>query len=382
MRPGRLSALVLATAFLWGNAVALSAELYGPDVGVVPFGMGRAYSAIADDWLALHYNPAGLAQVKKVDIQLFDLRMESNRDVLKSYSNISKMGKTSSSLANTLNAYVGENILGDITNQSQITVPNFAIGLGYDVHADIDIQNLAYPSIFARYTKDLVLNTGGAFAMGPKKELRLGAALRFVHRTGSMRNLLVSDLAGKKSALKDEFTQNGSGIGSDIGMQYRLPNTGRTELTTSFVWHDIGKTSYGGAMDQNRPTRTDDDMVVGLGLRFPIGGRKNRRLERRYGPDRSSSSLTFALDYSHLNISPNVEHLPKHFHLGTNLDLPILSVQLGMNQTSFTAGLGFDLWAMKINLATYGEELGSYAGQRRDRRYLISIGNSMGFKGF
>jgi hypothetical protein len=65
-----------------------------------------------------------------------------------------------------------------------------------------------------------------------------------------------------------------------------------------------------------------------------------------------------------------------------NLDLPILSIQLGLNQTAFTAGMGFDLWALKVNVATYGEELGSYGGQRVDRRYLLSVGSSFGFKGF
>ncbi|MGZ3694320.1 MAG: hypothetical protein ACXWQO_09065, partial [Bdellovibrionota bacterium] len=344
MRPGRLRAFFLAVLLLGTGRLAMGAELYGPDVGVVPFGMGRAYSAVADDWLALHYNPAGLALVKKVDIQLFDVRLESNRDVLQSYQNVSNMGKSSNSLANTMNSFVGKHIMADITNQSQITVPNFAVGLGYDVHADVDLQNAAYPTTFTRYTKDLVLSMGGAVAAGPKKELRLGSAVRVIHRTGGMRYLDIPEIAGSKSTLKEKFTQSGSGMAGDIGMQYRLPNTGRTEVTTSFVWHDIGKTSYGGAMEQNRPTRTDDDMVAGLGVRFPIGGTKNRRLERRYGPTRSSSSLTFAFDYSHLNISPSREQLPKHIHLGTNLDLPILSLQLGLNQTSLTAGMGFDLW--------------------------------------
>lgn len=361
---------------------ARAAELYGPDVGVVPFGMGRAYSAIADDWLALHYNPAGLALVKKVDIQLFDVRLASNRDVLGSYKNISNMGKESNSLASTMNSFVGKHIMADVTNQSQITVPNFAVGLGYDVHADVDLQNTAYPTTFTRYTKDLALNLGAAASAGPKKAFRVGASLKFISRVGGMRYMGIDEFAGSKSTLKEKFSESGSGMAGTVGMQYRLPFQGRTEVTSSFVWHDIGKTSYGASMDQNRPTRTDDTMVMGLGIRVPIGGRKNRRLERRYGPDRSTSHLSFAFDYSHLNYSLAQEHFPKHIHLGVNLDLPVLSLQLGLNQTSFTAGVGFDLWALKINAATYGEELGSYGGQRRDRRYLLSVGSSFGFKGF
>lgn len=375
-----LGRLILA-ALIFGAIPAQAEELYGPDVGVVPFGMGRAYSALADDWLALHYNPAGLALVKKVDVQLFDLRVGSNRDVLQSYSNFSGMGK-SGGLANSLNSFVGKHVMASLSNQSQITVPHFAIGLGYDIHANVDIQNSAYPTTFTRYTKDLTLQMGGALAAGPKKALRVGASVRFINRTGGSRYLTVDEIAGSKASLKEKFMSNGSGIGGTIGMQYRLPTPGRTEVTTSFVWHDIGKTVYGGSMDQNRPSRTDDNMVAGLGIRFPIGGKKNRRLERRYGPDRSTSHLSLAFDYSHLNYSINEEHLPKHLHFGMNLDLPIVSLQLGINQTSFTTGFGFDLWALKVNFATYAEEMGNYGGQRRDRRYLLSIGSSMGFRGF
>ena len=379
MRVGKLIAAFLC---LGCALTARAEELYGPDVGVVPFGMGRAYSAVADDWLALHYNPAGLALVRKLDMQLFDLRVGSNRDVLQSYSNVSDMSKSSSSLADSLNKFSGKHIMATAGNHTQITMPYFAAGLSYDVRADVDMQNLAYPTTFVRYTKDLAFNFGGAVAAGPKKDLRMGVALKFISRVGSMRYLTIDEISGSRAALVDRFQDKGSGISGTVGMQYRLPGTGRTEVTTSFVWHDIGKTSYGGAFDLTRPTRTNDNMTVGLGVRLPIGGRKNRRLERRYGPDRSASSLTFAADYSHLNISPNVEHLPKHFHLGMNLDLPIISLQLGLNQTSLTMGAGFDLWLLRVNFATYGEELGSYAGQRRDRRYLLSIGESFSFKGF
>jgi hypothetical protein len=379
MRPG--SQLLLL--FLIALALpARAAELYGPEAGVVPFGMGRAYSAIADDWLALAYNPAGLALVRKVDIQLFDIRLESNRDVLQSYSNVKKVGDSSNSVADTLNSFSGKHIMASASNHTQITLPNFAAGFSYNVHTDVDMQNRAYPTTYTRYTKDLSFNFGGAVSAGPKKAFRLGASLNFINRTGGMRYMSIDEIAGSRDSIADIFQDKGSGIAGTVGMQYRLPTAGRTEVTTSLVWHDIGKTSYGSAFSKSRPDRTDENVVAGLGIRIPIGGRKNRRLERRYGPDRSSNHLSFAFDYSHLNLSPDTEHLPKHLHLGMNLDLPIVSLQLGLNQTSLTMGASFDIWLLKVAVATYGEELGSYGGQRRDRRYLLSVGDSFSFKGF
>lgn len=370
--------LLLATFSLGAEA----RELYGPEAGVVPFGMGRAYSAVADDWLALHYNPAGLAMVNRVEFQPFDLRIGSNRDVIDSYDNISKLGDNDKGVAGALSEYAGRHVMAEISNFSQITVPNFAFGVSYEVHADIDMQNMAYPQTTMRYTKDLSFTTGGAVAFGKRKDLRIGTRLELIQRKGGIQNFGIDKISGNRESLLDTFKASGTGVSGTLGMQYRLPTEGRTEITTSLVWHDMGKTSFGGHTAATRPTRIDQNIVAGLGVRLPIGGKKNRRLERRYGPSRSTSHLTFAFDYSHLNYGPDSEHLPKHMHVGMNLDLPLLSIQVGLNQTSLTFGAGFDIGVIRVAAATYAEELGSYGGQRRDRRYLLSVGSSLGFKGF
>ncbi|MCO5144232.1 MAG: outer membrane protein transport protein [Oligoflexia bacterium] len=365
--------------FVSNNASAR--ELYGPDAGVVPFGMGRAYSAIADDWLALHYNPAGLALVRKVDFQVFDIKVSSNQDVIGDYKNISDLD-SSGSTASTLDKYAGKHVAAQISNHTQITVPYVALGFSYDVRAEIDTQNKSLPVTNMRFTRDFKVSVGGAASIGKQKDLRFGARFDWIKRKGGYRKLRIDEISGSTSALVDFFNNYGDGIAGTFGMQYKLPLQGRTEVITSFVWHDIGKTSYGSHTMANRPTRTDDNITVGAAIRLPIGGRKNRRLERRYGPTRSTNHLTFAFDYSHLNYSLDEEHFPKHIHLGMNLDLPILSIQLGLNQTSFTMGTSFDIGIIRVAVATYAEELGSYAGQRRDRRYLLSIGSGLGFKGF
>lgn len=361
--------------------MAEARELFGPEAGVVPYGMGRAYSAVADDWLALHYNPAGLALVKKVDVQAFDVKLGGSRDVIDSLETVKDLD-SDNNLAHTLNEYAGKNVMAEISNHTQITVPHFALGLSYEVHANVDLQNTAYPTTFMRYTKDFALSLGGAVGMGKRKDLRVGTRIEMIKRRGGVREVRIDEIVGNRESLVDKFSATGSGVSGTLGVQYRLPTSGRTEITTSFVWHDIGNTSFGSHGLAERPTRIDQNMVAGLALRLPIGGRKNRRLERRYGPSRSTSHLTFAFDYSHLNYSLDKEHFPKHVHLGVNLDLPLLSLQAGLNQTSLSFGTSFDIGVIRVAVATYGEELGSYGGQRRDRRYVLSIGSALGFKGF
>jgi len=379
MRPGKRVWLLFALFALGPKAQAR--EIYGPEAGVVPFGMGRAYSAVADDWLALHYNPAGLALVNGVELQLFDLRVGSNRDVARGFSDAKKV-TGSKNIADILSQFAGKNIGAEFSNISQLTVPNLAVALNYNAHANVDMQNTAYPQTFTRYNKDLTLSVGAAYGFGAKKELRIGVRTDFTTREGGMRDVAITEIAGSQQSLVDKFSAKGSGVGGTLGIQYRWPGAGKVELTSSFVWQDIGKTTFGRYSDPNRPTRNDDSMTIGSAVRIPIGGKQNRRAERRFGPRRSVNHLTFAVDYSHLNVPTSQEQLPKHLHFGVNLDLPVFSVQVGLNQSSLTFGTSVDLGLVRVAAATYAEELGSFAGQRRDRRYLLSVGSAIGFKGF
>jgi len=359
-------------------SIAEAKELYGPEAGVVPYGMGRAYSAVADDWLALYYNPAGLALAQGLDIQIFDLKLEASRDVVKSISKLKEVSSDSSSTTEKFDKLAGSHLKGKVSNISQITGPNFAVAANYDVHTDVDIQNRAYPETSIRYTKDFSILTGLAGSIGSKKSLRFGATFKYINRIGGEQDINVSEIATIRGSLLDRFSARGAGYGIDTGIQFTFPNTGRAEYTLAWVWHDIGQTSFGKYTSTNRPTSIEDNMVAGASMRFPIGGKVNRRRARRYGQPRSSNHLTFAFDYSHMNIGFDREHFAKRLHLGMNLDLPILSFQVGMNQSALTLGAGFDIGLLRIAAATYGEELGNYAGQRSDRRYLLSISGVLG----
>ncbi len=367
--------------FLLLPMCAGAAELYGPSAGVVPFGMGRAYTAVADDWLALHYNPAGLALVNGAEIQAFDLKMAANEDVYESYDNVKTFSENNNNLANSLNRFIGKHIQANIDNITQITMPHFALAARYDVNIEVDLQNMAMPKTMARYSRDFTIMTGLAGALGKKKDLRFGMRLGRMVRKGGVKYLSTSEIIGNRASLVDQFQDEDAGWGLGLGAQYKLPTGGRTEVVLGWAWHDVGKTSFGSYSDTRRPTRIEDVMNAGIAVRFPIGGRANRRVERRYGPQRSSNHLTLAADYSHINQSLDKEHLPKHLHLGMNLDLPLLALQAGWNQTSLTYGFSFDLGVVRVNAASYAEEIGSYGGQRKDRRYMLSLGSTFGFKG-
>ena len=87
-------------------------------------------------------------------------------------------------------------------------------------------------------------------------------------------------------------------------------------------------------------------------------------------------TITPALDYRYINDSSIV--LAKKLSFGLEMELPLISVRGGFHQGYYTMGAGLDLGFFRLEAATYGEELGVYAGQQEDRRYLIEFAMELG----
>ncbi|XPS88223.1 uncharacterized protein Dvar_62420 [Desulfosarcina variabilis str. Montpellier] len=94
--------------------------------------------------------------------------------------------------------------------------------------------------------------------------------------------------------------------------------------------------------------------------------------------DFAGFGLIGAIDY--MDLSQNVgedNDWAKRLHMGIEFQLPkILSLRAGLNQGYGTVGATIDIWLVRLDFATYAEEVGAYSGQRSDRRYMgqLSIG--------
>ncbi len=75
--------------------MAIARELPSNHWGTIPLAMGGAYSAVADDWLSLHYNPAGLALQRKLEFQLLNFSLDVNRTSIEHFKNIRNLKERS-----------------------------------------------------------------------------------------------------------------------------------------------------------------------------------------------------------------------------------------------------------------------------------------------
>ena len=91
-------------------------------------------------------------------------------------------------------------------------------------------------------------------------------------------------------------------------------------------------------------------------------------------------SISPTVDYKYLNRSDI--QFGKKISLGVEVSLPILSLRAGFNQGYYAGGVGVNLGLIKVDAATYGEELGEYPGQIEDRRYIVQATIEVGFDFF
>jgi hypothetical protein len=63
----------------------------------------------------------------------------------------------------------------------------------------------------------------------------------------------------------------------------------------------------------------------------------------------------------------------KKINLGLELSWPIIDVRGGFQQGYLSYGVGCDIWLFRLDLASYGVELGEYPGQLEDRRYMLQM---------
>ena len=78
------------------------------------------------------------------------------------------------------------------------------------------------------------------------------------------------------------------------------------------------------------------------------------------------------------NILHDYFNLQKGLHIGAELGWEAYSwlkgaYRMGLNQGYFAAGISAQLWAFKLDVATYAEEVGTEDAQIEDRRYQVNM---------
>ncbi len=347
--------IILVIIFLFSSD-ALAKEFPYIYKGARPLGMGGAFTALSDDANALFYNPAGLANIKDPRISAFNLDLEFgknaydfNKDALDmDLDNPEEVGKF-------LNDHVGDYGHLSASVFPNYIRPNFAFGIIGSAKSNPHVRDRQYPKLSMDVVEDIGACAGYAHSLFDDS-LLIGSTLKYLYRKSIDREYTVADITthGFKNRVKDDF-ESGGGVLLDLGIIYKIQSS-QEDITHEPLQIAV---SVSNLIGNKLGDATDLDPHIDLGVSKRLG------------------DLTLAADYADiLNQLGEDTDIAKRIHLGLEYSATkILRLRAGVNQGYLTLGMGIDAKRVQFDLLTYSEEVGSYSGDQKDRRYLIRFGS-------
>ncbi len=344
-------------AIPWTASTSFADPLPMGWTSVRALGMGNAYVSVVDNEDSLFYNPAGLARVSGVNWTVFDIGAGLNGP--EALEAAMQLQKIKDEMASTINNLYGKKVWIGAGGKTAVTVPYFGAAGFATGEAGYFQQNPANPRLNLNYYFDYGVAFGSAIDFVPGI-LSVGLTARRVNRTGTTSILGPGSLATLDGAsFESELKRRGTGYGVDFGATLRIP--GPVSPAFSFVYRNLGDTAFSHDEGAGAPPSIKGEMIVGASMQIS-------------GP---LITITPAFDYRYMNYAK--VGTGKNINLGVEIDLPLIDLRAGLHQGYYTLGAGVSLGILRADVATWGVELGEYAGQHEDRRYMAQITFELGF---
>lgn len=353
-----------------------------------PMGMGNAFTAVANDYNAIYFNPASIAQIDRFDIDVpwKIMLTQCTMDLARNMSDISDDLKASEGdkvitpeYKDALNQLLKltDDTLGGGTDLSVGWVlPNvklggsyFGVGLGayaqFEVKTYIQPVGLPIQKPYNLLNDELIIQAGldgvisGSIAMMTPMKLipgksSIGLTVKALNRKYLdneedpivFSSLLREDIDVEKHLDLDK-AKTRSGVGFDLGWMCEY----NEKLRFGFMIKDIGN-----SLD------VDPNFRIGMAIK-PM---KSFTLEKKLPP----IDAIFAMDLDNLNNKDKTrkKKLLDKLHLGTELKIApfknralILSLRAGNNQGFLTLGTGLKLlWLLNMDYAYFGDHVADW----------------------
>lgn len=332
--------------------------------GIRYLGMGGSSVAVANDETALIVNPAALGRLRDFYGTILDPELEASKgtsDVyaVKAFTQPFKLEQVipSAVLAPSTYFHSRAHIM------PSFVAKNFGLALlaNYQLNAE---ANATGTTVNTFYRDDLALLLGYNLRLFDGR-IKIGFVGKAVSRIEL--NEPVLDPLGPldlPTLATNGKAKEGLGIGADAAIILAAPWSYIPTITA--VVRDVGGTSfdkaYGNRLSTStaRPTTQAQDIDVGLAV-FPIYT--------------NSIRSSWSVEYRGVTSGVSEPDKAKLIHAGVELNFSdIFFMRAGMNQRYVTGGLELSSERFQIQLASYGEEIGSYSTTlREDRRYVAKI---------
>lgn len=331
--------------------------------GVRPTGMGNAFIALADDANALWYNPAGLANIEGVHINVFNffLGVDSKDTLNRIHSAIFK--GDSSNLIRQDKQFLRFNFM------PSLIMPHFGISIFSQTKGFFDISDITNKGIEAHTYHDQGLIAGAAFNL--TENLSFGTSVRAFYRGGVDLSLTPEEVIDQYGvdavSLMDNIYQeisnragHGYAIGLNAGIKFKVPLKAKGRNSPSLFLaataEDIGNTTFKAMESHLAPQTIKQSINFGSALIYPFARKWTWNV---------TADIRKAFEPT---------DIVRLLHAGTELRNSIFGLRIGANQGYLAYGLSFEFPPhTRLHFSSYGVELGNKGREQEQRWYLIQL---------
>jgi hypothetical protein len=327
--------------------------------------MGNAFHAKSDNKYAPFYNPAGLARIQQKDAQvdILPLALGFDNNFQRLLADVLRYGHNGDDeeLADMFRDRLSDAQHVDFSFYPAFTMKNFTAGIFGVSRANGEVANPVLPEVNA----DVLADAGAAAAYARsllEDHLQVGAALRLQHRWSFEHSYLFSDFIDDtiKDIDQDEIKQS-LGAFADLGVIFNFW-TGGWNPRVGLTANNLGTNSFGHAADL--PWSLTASFGFSPSVEIP-----------------SFCRLKSDILFDFTDITCHFEHdqdAAKRLNAGVEFWFDVWAIRAlkfrgGIHQGYPTLGFGVETAHLRINYAHYSEELGAYAGQRRDTRHAFEL---------
>jgi hypothetical protein len=327
--------------------------------------MGNAFTAVANDEMTLYYNPAGLRSVRYNMYELVTGSVTTNENVL----DIADTATTgdNSEIEYELSRITGEKLYGELViGGLSLVTPRWGLSVSNKSLLDIQLSNPVVPYLdVLAYTQTGLI--GGVAWSYWDYQLDVGVNLKAINRTGVDREFRLFDEAildavnnNDTSKLEEEFSSK-TLLSPDLGVTYHMDDLHNLYPKFSIVLQNIG------GMDFDKAGELPMQVNVGMATESEVIG----------------LDLTLAADYYDLlnaqDLNPEGQfYTARNLSFGAELGWEKLynghhafAFRLGFDGPYLAYGASFNLFGLKFDYASWGEEIGEYAGATKDQRTML-----------
>jgi hypothetical protein len=313
-------------------------------------GMGGASVAIASDDTSLFRNPANLGSIRDVYGTILDPEVEGTSNLTASQIDISSVMSTLAAKNDTY--YRSKAQISPV-----IVRRNVGFGLIYKNEISAEIKSATPTVMDTKYINDVGAIFGANLRLFDGR-IKIGASARAFNRI----EVSSSDLSTAGPTDLQTIGSEGTAVAFDAGLLIQAP--WMYLPTLGVVVHDVGGTLFdkkdGLRMTtSNRPLAIKQSIDVAVSL-FPIHSNSFRSV--------------WTLEYSDVTNSRNDTDSAKRAHLGIEFNTrDVFFVRLGYNQRYVTGGFEIASENIVWQVSSYGEEIGTAAAPREDRRLNVKL---------